>query len=83
MKTVQFRPAAAKDLNKLEDADFELVVAAIDRLAREGIGDVVRLKGREQQYRLRAGHWRVRFTFERPNLILVSRILHRREAYRD
>lgn len=82
MKRVVFRPAAEKDLERLEDCDHELVMRAIERFAATGEGDVKKLKGSEGQLRLRAGDWRVRFVYEPPQTIRILHIRNRREAYR-
>ena len=82
MKKVFFRPRAVRDLERLDDRDRELVENAIDRFARTGTGDVKLLSGAERQYRLRAGDWRVRFVYERPDIIRILHIRNRKEAYR-
>jgi mRNA-degrading endonuclease RelE of RelBE toxin-antitoxin system len=40
------------------------------------------LKGAERHMRLRAGDWRIRFTYEHPDAIRILHIRNRREAYR-
>jgi mRNA-degrading endonuclease RelE of RelBE toxin-antitoxin system len=82
VKRVLFRPSAAKELERLQTRDRELVEAAIERFARAGEGDVKMLKGAERHMRLRAGDWRVRFVYEHPNAIRILHIHNRREAYR-
>jgi len=61
--------------------------SAVERLAISGQGDVERLRGfASPQYRLRVGDWRVRYRYEDLDEdeegISVTRVLHRREAYR-
>ena len=82
MKRVLFRPAAAKELERLEDRDRDLVEAVIGRFASTGQGDVKMLRGAERHMRLRAGDWRIRFVYERPDIIRILNIHNRREAYR-
>jgi mRNA interferase RelE/StbE len=82
VKRVLFRPAAAKDLDGLEERDRELVVGTIERFARTGQGDVKKLKGMAGHLRLRAGNWRVRFVYEPPDAIRILHIQNRRDAYR-
>jgi mRNA-degrading endonuclease RelE of RelBE toxin-antitoxin system len=82
MKRVLFRPQAVRDLESLQDRDRALVEEAIDRFAKTGAGDVKLLAGAERHYRLRAGDWRIRFVYEKPDIIRVLHIRHRREAYR-
>ncbi|HXP87677.1 MAG TPA: hypothetical protein VN841_23290 [Bryobacteraceae bacterium] len=45
MKRVLFRPQAAKDLERLETRDRDLVEEAIERFATAGIGNVKTLTG--------------------------------------
>jgi len=57
---------------------------AIYRLAETGYGDVKRLRGYEQERRLRVGQWRVRFIFDPSTTTLrVLRVLPRSQAYRE
>ncbi|MCL5406518.1 MAG: type II toxin-antitoxin system RelE/ParE family toxin [Deltaproteobacteria bacterium] len=75
---------ADKDLLSMEQKDRQRVQEAIDRLLL-GIGtaNVVKIKTREEQWRLRVGDWRILFEIDNAEgLILVHRIMHRREAYR-
>ena len=82
MKRVLFRPQAVRDLENLETQDRDLVEDTIERFAKTGAGDVKMLAGADRQYRLRAGDWRIRFLFEKPDIIRVLHIRNRREAYR-
>jgi len=82
VKRVLFRPEAAKDLERLQDRDRDLVEEVIERFARTGVGDVKRLVGMDRQLRLRARDWRVRFVYEKPDIIRILHIRNRREAYR-
>jgi mRNA interferase RelE/StbE len=82
MRRVLFRPQAAKDLERLPNRDRDQLEAAIERFAQGGSGDVKMLAGEGRQLRLRVGDWRVRFVYEKPNIIRILHIRHRREAYR-
>ena len=82
MKRVLFRPRAAGDLERLPSHDRGRVEEAIERFAQTGFGDVKMLTGEGRQLRLRVGDWRVRFVYERPDIIRVLHIRNRREAYR-
>ena len=56
---------------------------ALTRLAESEQGDVKRLRGYEDQWRLRVREWRVRLTFDpATQSIEVLRILPRGSAYR-
>ena len=82
MKRILFRPAAAKDLERLEQRDRDLVEDTIELFAKTGHGDVKKLKGSERDMRLRAGDWRIRFVYEPPDAIRILHIRNRRDAYR-
>lgn len=58
---------------------------ALDRLTgNPPTGDVVRLAGIDDEWRLRVGDWRVRFTRDlETGVIQVLRVLPRGRAYRD
>lgn len=79
-----WRTRALRDLRRLGPPDQRRVVAAVERYAATGLGDIVRLTGVEPpQYRLRVGEWRVRFTVDREAEVLnVLHVLPRGKAYR-
>ncbi len=74
---------ALKDAERLDDRSRERVVAAIDRLATAGHGDVKRLQGRDREFRLRVGDWRVLLA-PQPDAgaFIVLRRRRRDQAYR-
>ena len=82
MKQVQFRPQAARDLERLPNRDRRQVEEAIARFAQTGFGDVKMLAGEGRQLRLRVGGWRVRFIYEKPDTIRILHIRNRGQAYR-
>ncbi len=58
-------------------------MAALDRFDARLPSDVRKLEGRDNEYRLRVGDYRVLFrATELTGTIEVFAILHRREAYR-
>jgi mRNA interferase RelE/StbE len=66
------RPVAARVVEGLED------------LAATGRGDVRRVRGTEDEWRLRVGDWRIRFRYVSGTSVLeVLRVRRRDEAYRD
>jgi mRNA interferase RelE/StbE len=76
-------PRAQRDLRQLDPQAARGVAAGLDRYAMTGQGDVIKLAGEEQLYRLRVGDWRVLLTYDLSSRELaVLRVLHRREAYR-
>jgi mRNA-degrading endonuclease RelE of RelBE toxin-antitoxin system len=58
------------------------ISAAVDRFAESDVGDVAKLAGRADEWRLRVGTWRVIFTLD-VGTVVILRVLARREAYRD
>ena len=82
MKRVLFRPQAARDLERLPNRERDQVEDAIERCAQTGSGDVKMLAGERRQLRLRVGDWRVRFVYEKPDIVRILHIRNRREAYR-
>jgi mRNA interferase RelE/StbE len=55
----------------------------MQRFVNESVGDVVKLSGQGRLYRLRVGDWRVIFTYEDGDLVVLAlRVLNRRDAYR-
>jgi mRNA interferase RelE/StbE len=59
------------------------ILDALDRLATTGQGDIQRLRGTPDEWRLRVGDWRVRFRYDAAvQALAVLRILPRGEAYR-
>ncbi len=76
--------AAIADIRRLDRQIQERVRQALYRLADNGQGDVRRLQGIDDEWRLRVGDWRVRFRFDSDEgPIQVLRVLPRGRAYRD
>ena len=83
MWEVRLLRRAEADLAGLPPQVHNRIVAALERLAETGHGDLSKLRGREAEWRLRVGAWRVRLTFIGDSrTIEVLRVQHRREAYR-
>jgi mRNA interferase RelE/StbE len=58
-------------------------MAAIERYAEDDLGDVRKLSGSVDEYRLRVGDWRVVFRLEDGGRVMaISRVLNRRDAHR-
>lgn len=75
---------ARRDLRKLDASVSQRVVSALEELAEAGHGDVRRLQGIEDQWRLRVGKWRVRFTLDPVSAtLLIIRVLPSGDAYRE
>lgn len=80
--TIAWLPRAEKARDKLDATVRERVIAAIERFAGTGHGDVKALKGCPGEFRLRVGDWRVRFTLNPAKTgIVIVYVAHRREVY--
>lgn len=77
-------PRAERDLKGLPTRDQARIRTGLDALAAFPTqGDLSKLRGRENEWRLRVGDWRVRFELDRTNhIIVVLRVLPRSDAYR-
>jgi mRNA interferase RelE/StbE len=81
--TVGLKPKATKDLRCLQKQQATRIADALERLRDDLSGDVKRLTNFSPEYRLRVGQYRVLFEVENEDEIVVYRIVHRREAYRQ
>lgn len=82
---VELTRSAQRDLRRLDAPIRRRVLSALDDLVADPPrGDVARLTGRDDEWRLRVGDWRVRFTrLADQQLVVVQRVLPRGRAYRD
>ena len=85
MRRYVITAAAERDLHRLERSARQRIFDALDRLVGDPPqGDVRKLSGRKDEWRLRVGDWRIRFRYDRAaKTIVVLRVLDRRDAYRD
>jgi mRNA interferase RelE/StbE len=80
-----FSARARRDLKRLDPPVQRRVVAALDALVGTDppAGDIRKLAGTDD-WRLRAGEWRVRFQIDRTERVIqVLRVLPRGRAYRS
>jgi mRNA interferase RelE/StbE len=81
--TVQWQPAAIRDLVAMDRQMAQRVRDTVRRYAETGQGSVKRLQGVTRQWRLRVGDWRALFTLDDANrMMIVQRVLPRGGAYR-
>lgn len=81
-KLVEWSARAERDLWALPQSTQRKIKETLHRYAETDHGDVLKLKGMEDRYRLRVGDYRVIFTFRDGKLvILVLRVLDRKDAY--
>lgn len=75
---IQITKAAVKDIKKLDVPTRNRVLKGIYKLP---LGDVKRLQGYEDYYRLRIGDLRIVYSLD-GNKIIISAVLPRGEAYK-
>lgn len=83
---VQFRSSFVKDIKGLSDKRLkDRIKAAITQVEAahtlQEIGDIKKLKGSQDYYRIRIGEYRIGLIFEE-GIVTFVRCLHRREIYR-
>ena len=77
-------PHADGDIRKLTEVDRLRIVKALDGLlTHPPAGDIKKLQGTRDQFRLRVGDWRVVFRWDRPTRsVVVLSVDARGRAYR-
>jgi mRNA interferase RelE/StbE len=80
---VELKPRAKKDLRRIAKPDAAQIIAAMNELKNDLHGDVKRLTNFTPEYRSRIGDYRALFEIEKPNRVVVYRVRHRRDAYRN
>ena len=82
-RRIELSNRAVADLDDLNRRARERIIAALERFAESREGDVIKLHGRGNEWRMRVGDWRVILDIENEvGIVYVIRVLHRREAYR-
>ena len=80
---IQLKPRVVKDLKRLPKQESTRVADSLAQLSEGLSGDVKRLTNFTPEFRLRVGTYRVLFEVEEGDRVIVYRVLHRREAYRN
>lgn len=77
--------AVQKQLDALPDSVFQRIAIKIQQLAKDPRPDgVVKMKGSENEYRIRIGNYRVRYEInDEELLILLLQCKHRKDVYRN
>lgn len=78
---IEFSKSAVKDYSKLPEQYKTLVQLALKKLSDGSHVDVKPLKGEKDTFRIRVGRYRILYV-QIGHTLLVSKIAHRREAYR-
>ncbi|MGK7957563.1 MAG: type II toxin-antitoxin system RelE/ParE family toxin [Crocosphaera sp.] len=83
--TVIIPKPVQKQLKQLSSDIYQRIITKISKLADEPRPtDVKKLKGFDNEYRIRIGDYRVRYEINDPELIIVLvSCRHRRDIYRD
>lgn len=72
------------DLRQVQRQVAGRVIAAVERHAETGLGDIAKLDGPGNAYRLRVGEWRVRLRYDDDaHAIEIISVLPRGRAYRN
>jgi mRNA interferase RelE/StbE len=82
--TVVISKSVQKQIDNLRNDVIDRVLEKIQNLALEPRPDgVVKLKGSDKEYRLRAGDYRVRYEVDDENLLVqILQCKHRKDVYR-
>ena len=82
---IEWRKSALKDIKRLDQQVVPRIISAIDSLVGEPFPVGVRkLMGTEYTYRIQIGDYRVIYeVFEAKLSILIIRVRHRKEVYRQ
>ena len=82
MNRVTFTKEAKADIRGIEQRQALVILKAIDRLSKFGIGDIQKLEDDARaRYRLRVGDWRVFFRFGDRSAVHVVGAENRKDAY--
>ena len=80
---VNWSQVAVDDLARvfaIRSRDAQRVVLVVRSFGRDGSGDIKKLQGHANEWRLRAGDWRVTMTIDGEN-VWVDHVDNRRDAY--
>lgn len=82
---IQIDPAAVREMKKLEGRRRQEIADVINALADDPRpSGAIKLQGSASSYRIRVGDHRVLYRItDRELLILILRVRHRRDAYRE
>lgn len=81
---VEWTRRAIRDVRRLDGALLARITYSIQMFAESGRGDIKRLQGAEERYRLRVGDWRVIFSIRdgEIHVMEILNVLPRGEAYK-
>ena len=76
---IQYAKMAVKSIGAMDRTIKRRIKQAIEGLPQ---GDVKRLKGSDELYRMRVGGWRIVFSYPDKNTILIEKIAPRSDVYK-
>ena len=80
---VAYGSGAGRDMRRLDKTSAARIVDALKRLATTGLGDIRRIRGSHDDWRLRVGDWRIIYECKDDEReIYVKKISRRDAAYR-
>ena len=83
---VRWGPEAKTNLTAIGRSDPQTarrIAERVEAFARSGDGDVRKLEGSADEWRIRVGDWRAVFAFtDSPRRMEIIRVANRRDAYR-
>lgn len=82
MHQIELKPRAIKDLKGIATPETRKIVEKVMGLGQGLVGDIKRLTNFTPEHRMRVGDYRVLFEVDE-GTIVVYRIKHRNEAYRQ
>jgi mRNA interferase RelE/StbE len=77
--TIEYSKQAVKDISRLDSTTKKRIKKGIDGIPS---GDIKKLQGNTELYRLRVGIWRILFTYPDNETILIEEIAPRGGAYK-
>jgi mRNA interferase RelE/StbE len=82
MKQIDWTPPARADVRRIDRTNAMRILTSLHRFAETGEGDIKKLQGDSEELRLRVGDYRVRFTEEPHDTLIIHSVRHRSEVYR-
>ncbi len=76
---IVYSRAAVKAINSMDKATKQRIKAGIEKIP---LGDIKPLQGSKGSYRLRVGDWRVLFSYQEGDIILIEKIEPRGGVYK-
>jgi mRNA interferase RelE/StbE len=82
---IKFKSSAAKEFRKLPSKIKERIREAFNQLTENPLpAGVVKLKGEDRLFRIRIGNYRIVYEIDdEVKLVLITRVRHRKDVYRD